>query len=144
MGYFENPVGYSPYKANSLFAKLDLADYSKPEESKNSEQNARKQNFTLGGGPQSLIDFNEEAAAANAKNKGRKVLAQYSIPIGASEATITFTGEKLAVEDFDALADYVAIFKKQFERKQVSEEREAAIKSLVDGVKADKKARDAQ
>jgi hypothetical protein len=83
-------------------------------------------------------------AATNAKNKGKKVLAQYSIPIGASEATITFTGEKLAVEDFDALADYVAIFKKQFERKQVSEEREAAIKSLVDGVKADKKARDAQ
>ncbi len=55
------------------------------------------------------------------------MLAQYSIPIGASEATITFTGEKLAVEDFDALADYVAIFKKQFERKQAAENKESSV-----------------
>ena len=49
------------------------------------------------------------------------MLAQYSIPIGANEATITFTGAELTAGDFDALADYVVIFKKQFERKQKSE-----------------------
>lgn len=55
------------------------------------------------------------------KQTGKKVLAQYSIPIGANEATITFSGEELTAGDFDALTDYVAIFKKQFERKQKSE-----------------------
>lgn len=55
------------------------------------------------------------------KQIGKKMLAQYSIPIGANEATITFTGAELTVGDFDALADYVVIFKKQFERKQKSE-----------------------
>jgi len=56
----------------------------------------------------------------------KNMLAQYSIPIGASEATITFTGEKLSVEDFDALADYITIFKKQFERKATLEMKETA------------------
>ena len=67
---------------------------------------------------------------AKDKIKGKNVLAQYSIPIGASEATITFTGEKLSEEDFDALADYIAIFKKQFERKQKSEDGKQALKEL--------------
>ena len=72
------------------------------------------------------------------KQTGKKVLAQYSIPIGASEATMTFTGEKLSVEDFDALADYVAIFKKQFERKQTAEKMAAAIEDFKKGVKSDR------
>jgi hypothetical protein len=103
----------SIYKVNSLFAKLDSADFSDPSDSKISE----KTNFSLDNAPQHLKDEFEERTAANEKHRGKKMLAQYSIPIGASEATITFIGEKLAVEDFDALADYVAIFKKQFERK---------------------------
>lgn len=49
--------------------------------------------------------------------KGKTVIAEYSIPLGSNEATISITGEKLSPEDFDALSDYVAIFKKQFERK---------------------------
>lgn len=46
------------------------------------------------------------------------VLATFKIPLGLSEAELTFTGERLEPEDFDALTDYVAIFKKQYERKQ--------------------------
>ncbi|HVU36685.1 MAG TPA: hypothetical protein VHE61_24805 [Opitutaceae bacterium] len=47
-----------------------------------------------------------------------EVLATFKIPIGSSEAELIFTGEKLEPADFDALADYVALFKKQYLRKQ--------------------------
>jgi len=56
---------------------------------------------------------NQEKQELNNKN----VLAKYSIPLGANEATLVFTGENLATEDFDALVEYVQLFKKQFERK---------------------------
>ena len=46
------------------------------------------------------------------------VLATFKIPLGLNEAELTFTGERLEPEDFDALADYVSIFKKQYERKR--------------------------
>lgn len=45
------------------------------------------------------------------------VLATFKVPFALSEAEITFTGEKIEPEDFDALTDYVAIFKKQYVRK---------------------------
>jgi hypothetical protein len=51
--------------------------------------------------------------------EGTRVLARYSVPLGANQATIIFSGTHLASEDFDALADYVVIFKKQFERKTI-------------------------
>lgn len=47
----------------------------------------------------------------------KQVLARYSIPLGANVATIEFTGEQLSTEDFDALRDYVDLFKRQFERR---------------------------
>lgn len=50
-----------------------------------------------------------------------KMLAQYQIPLGANQAQLIFTGEELTAEDFDALADYVEIFKKQFLRKQATQ-----------------------
>jgi hypothetical protein len=62
-----------------------------------------------------------ERVAAITKQTGKKMLAQYLIPIGANEATITFTGAELTTGDFDALADYVGIFKREFERKQKAE-----------------------
>jgi hypothetical protein len=49
------------------------------------------------------------------------VLAQYSVPLGSNEATIVFTGESLVPEDFEALSEFVLLFKKQFERKLKSE-----------------------
>jgi hypothetical protein len=45
-----------------------------------------------------------------------KMLAQYTIPLGPNQATLVFTGECLTADDFDALKDYVDLFKKQFER----------------------------
>jgi hypothetical protein len=45
-----------------------------------------------------------------------KTLAKYSVPLGGNVATILFEGDELHVEDFDALKDYVDLFKKQFER----------------------------
>lgn len=51
------------------------------------------------------------------KSQGARVLATYSIPLGANEATLTFNGEVLTAEDFDALAEFVEFAKKQFVRK---------------------------
>jgi len=47
-----------------------------------------------------------------------RILAVYKVPLGSNEAQITFTGERLEPDDFDALIEYVAIFKKQFVRQQ--------------------------
>lgn len=47
-----------------------------------------------------------------------KMLAQYSIPLGANQATLVFTGHSLSVEDFDALLDFVEFARKQFARKE--------------------------
>jgi hypothetical protein len=60
------------------------------------------------------------------------VLATYSIPLGSNEVTITFTGKELSVYDFDALADYVTIFRKQFERKSAAEKMLDEQKRLDD------------
>jgi hypothetical protein len=51
---------------------------------------------------------------------GEKVLAKYSVPLGSNEATIVFTGTALHPEDFDALVEYVQLFKRQYERKLVA------------------------
>jgi hypothetical protein len=113
----------SVFKENVVIAKLENGSIIKSNE---------PPDFTLDDAPQDLKDSHAEMFGNPAKDKikGKNVLAQYSIPIGASEATITFTGEKLSVEDFDALADYIAIFKKQFERKQKSEDGKQALKEL--------------
>jgi len=37
--------------------------------------------------------------------------------LGANEAKIVFTGQQLSPDDFDALIDYVRLFKQQFERR---------------------------
>lgn len=46
----------------------------------------------------------------------KNVLATYKIPLGSNEAEIIFSGETLEPEDFEALREYVLLFKKQFER----------------------------
>jgi hypothetical protein len=62
----------------------------------------------------------------NLQTKGKSVLATYSVPLGSNEVQIIFTGESLRPDDFDALADYVALFKKQYQRKI---EAEAALEA---------------
>ena len=51
----------------------------------------------------------------------KRVLAKHSIPLGANEATLIITGDGLCLEDFDALIEYVQLFKKQHERKVKNE-----------------------
>jgi len=58
------------------------------------------------------------ASAANPIPDQNRMLAQYTIPLGANQATLVFTGEELTVDDFDALIDFVGFSKKQFERAQ--------------------------
>jgi len=59
----------------------------------------------------------EPVSAAIQREPRAAVLATYKIPLGANEAELVFTGEVLEPEDFDALIDYVEIFKRQFLRK---------------------------
>ena len=70
-------------------------------------------------------DFKNQASPAKSglpeQSKGKKMLASYSIPLGSNEATITFTGTELSVEDFEVLKEYADIWKRQFERKQKAE-----------------------
>jgi hypothetical protein len=49
---------------------------------------------------------------------GERVLAKYSIPLGANEAALVFTGEgELSAADFDDLIEFVNFAKKQWQRK---------------------------
>jgi hypothetical protein len=52
---------------------------------------------------------------------GRKVLANYSCPLGLNEAIIKIEGEKLSTADFDELIDFIEFCKKQFERRAKAE-----------------------
>lgn len=45
------------------------------------------------------------------------MLASFKIPLGSSEAELIFTGDRLEEEDFDALKEYVDLFKRQYARK---------------------------
>jgi hypothetical protein len=67
-------------------------------------------------------DILESEIPEQPKQTGKKVLAQYLIPLGSNEATLVFNGEKLSLDDFDALGEFVTFAKKQFERKQKAEE----------------------
>lgn len=114
--------GFTPDKAKKVAVvfkeNIDLANLGVNGIKCENDSNAsEKTNFTLEGGPPDLVAEFEARTAGNEKQGTKKMLAQYSIPLGANEATITFIGEKLSAADFDALRDYVDIFKKQFERK---------------------------
>ena len=61
---------------------------------------------------------NDQTGGGPAPQIRGKMLAQYQIPLGANHAQLTFTGEKLLPEDFDALGEYVELFKKQYMRAQ--------------------------
>lgn len=105
------------FKANIELANLKEDGIKLPSDNKDD----RKINFSVDDAPQSIKDYHEEVTAANGKNKGKNVLAQYSIPLGSNEATLVFNGEKLSADDFDALGEFVDFAKKQFVRKQKEE-----------------------
>ena len=57
------------------------------------------------------------SSAAIPTRHGEAILAQYQIPLGPNHAQLIFTGTDLTADDFDALTEYVALFKKQFLRR---------------------------
>lgn len=109
------------YRDTISFAKLGIGDKVVTEESA-----SEIKEFSMEHAPEELKAFHAEVTAANEKNKGNKVLAQYSIPLGSNEATLVFKGDKLSADDFDALGEFVEFAKKQFERKSKSEEQATA------------------
>jgi len=104
------------YRETISFAKLGIGD-----KVLTSESNGEAAESETGSQEEDLTAPTGGKVAAITKQTGKKMLAQYLIPIGANEATITFTGAELTAGDFDALADYVGIFKREFERKQKAE-----------------------
>jgi DNA-binding transcriptional regulator YhcF (GntR family) len=118
------------YLANIRFTNLDSESIRGASDARKDEIKAKME-----AGMHQLHPVSQEILEAeiptDAKHPSKKVLAQYSIPIGANEATITFTGEKLSGEDFDALGEYVGIFKKQFERKQKAEAAQNVMSHFV-------------
>lgn len=62
------------------------------------------------------------------------VLASYSVPLGECEVSIIFKGKKLSVEDFDALGEYVQLFKKQYERKVKAIEAQNFVENFGAGL----------
>jgi hypothetical protein len=70
------------------------------------------------------------AAQLSATSVGPKKLAEYSIPLGANQATLIFCGEKLSADDFDALVDFVEFSKRQFVRAQKASYERVKVESL--------------
>ena len=102
----------SVYAANKGFANLGDAGTERHEET------ADRGTDHLKSGDADRIKYEQPPAVGGRQTS---VLAQYSIPLGGNEATLTFKGESLSVADFDALIEYVQLFKKQFQRKPKKE-----------------------
>ena len=125
----------SIYVANKVFAKLsEKSNVEHPhEETMRKGGETAKQSIAT----QYYEDLQRlPQSGTHPTIEAKKVLAQYSIPLGGNDATITFTGETLAPDDFDALAEYVLLFKKQFERKLASSVK-APEKVVLHEVSAD-------
>lgn len=105
------------YAANRAFAKLEVVRNTPLEETE--ERITEPQSSPVMGfshsfpQPQQAV---ETAPPAVKLPESHKMLAQYTIPLGANQATLVFTGEALTPDDFDALIDFVSFSKRQFER----------------------------
>lgn len=113
----------SIHTANKSFAKLTPPQDEEPtpnEALQTSRHEAR--NFDPPPPPQqqspqfSSSNVYPHHTATPTSPNSSSILAQYSIPLGANQATLVFTGGKLTLEDFDALIDFVTFTKRQFER----------------------------
>jgi hypothetical protein len=99
----------SVYLANFEFAKLAEHGKDTPSELQDDKNKGKQEH-----------EETQDDTFAERKPVG-KVLAKYSIPLGANEATLVFTGsEALSTDHFEALKEYVDLFKKQWERKTQS------------------------
>jgi hypothetical protein len=52
----------------------------------------------------------------------KPVVARYTIPIGDNEATLIVHGHSMSLEDFDALIEYIDLFKRQFSRRNENQD----------------------
>jgi hypothetical protein len=105
----------SVYKANVEFA--DLNNLSQPNADGSTPLNLS--DAVKIDGPTAMPPVNNNgpslAAFADFPTKDN-TLAKYSVPLGTNQATIIFSGSNLSADDFDALIEYVGLFKKQFLR----------------------------
>jgi hypothetical protein len=111
------------FKENIKFAELDMSAVNPPA---NPPESSRE---SSGKAPP-----RQEQGGINRKEDllpPTNMLANYTIPLGANEAQLTFTGSNLEPADFDALIDYVNLFKKQFQRKQELQKK-TATEALLD------------
>jgi hypothetical protein len=99
----------SVYAANKGFANLTETG------TKGGQETATERTARIENGDSK--EKSSEQRQITEKTEGIGVIAQYSIPLGGNEATLTFKGDCLSVSDFDALIEYVELFKKQFQRK---------------------------
>jgi len=113
----------SVYLANISFANLNnqsirgVSDVKK-EQIKSSLESGK---FTLHPASKEILEGERDNENEAKIKTDKKVLANYSIPIGSNMVTVTVTGEQLAAEDFDVLKEYADIWKRQLERKQEAE-----------------------
>lgn len=108
------------YKANYSLAKLGTKVVDLNEVGENITDSSKKSPPFDPKTPVSENEGNGPKEILTEKPK-KNMLATFKIPIGSAEAELIFTGERLEPSDFDALSDYVALFKKQYERKIQSE-----------------------
>ncbi len=114
---------------NREFAKLDrpsiVSDDSRTDDTQDEERGGdggiEKQQETRIKAP--------SVTAIPALPTDQKMLAQYSIPLGGNSAQLIFSGEELLPDDFDALIEYVELFKRQFERKLARTPKSAVLDS---------------
>ncbi len=113
----------SIHVANKVFAKLCPSEQQAQEDNDADVSGDKKETPLTSGGPaiSSIRQTPPPAAPLPVAVGTKNMLATYTAPLGANEATITFCGDKLSVEDFDALGDFVEYCKKQYERKLKSE-----------------------
>jgi hypothetical protein len=125
----------SVFKANVDYAKLVASDFKLASSMDLTHDELVKETSLAVKGNIMPSPFLKETTIIDIKSEEKKVLAKFSVPIGANEVEITFTGEVLRPDDFDALADYVALFKKQYQRK-LNEDRGVATfaKRRISGI----------
>lgn len=116
----------SIHVANKSFAKLSCPENTNESDSFSLDEQSSENNDLTGGAPTVLLKIAEAQQPHVTSKQQSTVLAQYTIPLGANEATLVFSGKKLSSDDFDALTDFVEFAKKQFNRAQKSSTQEPA------------------
>jgi hypothetical protein len=105
----------SVYLANISFANLLDDGINIPRDAKKEQVKSSLESGNLRLDPvKEILEMGRNRG--NEARTDKKMLAQYSIPIGANEFTITVTGEKLVAEDFVVLKEYADLWKRQLER----------------------------